>query len=107
MHVNLCMHILASTCQDGDNPFPVIRLPVVNSVTDSSRHTLLLVGTLSEWTGRHSLICISQKSFAYFDSRLVPGGRLLNRKPTREPTSCVLVVISRLLRGIQPKMTLF
>ena len=65
------------------------------------------VGTLSEWTGRHSLICISQKSFAYFDSRLVPGGRLLNRKPTREPTSCVLVVISRLLRGIQPKMTLF
>ena len=38
MHVNLCMHILASTCQDGGNPFPVIRLPVVNSVTDSSRH---------------------------------------------------------------------
>ena len=42
MHANLCMHILASTCQDGGNPFPVIRLPVVNSVTDSSRHTLRL-----------------------------------------------------------------
>ena len=42
MHANLCMHILASTCQDGGNPFPVIRLPVVNSVTDSSRHALRL-----------------------------------------------------------------
>ena len=40
VHANLCMHILASTCQDGSNPSPVIRLPVVNSVTDSSRHTL-------------------------------------------------------------------
>ena len=42
VHANLCTHILASTCQDVGNPFPVIRLPVVNSVTDSSRHTLLL-----------------------------------------------------------------
>ena len=42
VHANLCMHILASTCQDGGNPFPVIILAVVNSVTDSSRHTLLL-----------------------------------------------------------------
>ena len=24
VHANLCMHILASTCQDGGNPFPVI-----------------------------------------------------------------------------------
>ena len=42
VHANLCMHILASTCQDGGNPFPIIRLPVLNSVTNSSRHTLLL-----------------------------------------------------------------
>ena len=50
MHANLCMHILASTCQDGGNPFPVIRLPVVNSVTDSSRHTLLLPALHSQWS---------------------------------------------------------
>ena len=50
VHANLCMHILASTCQDGGNPFPVIRLPVVNSVTDSSRHTLLLPALHSQWS---------------------------------------------------------
>ena len=50
MHANLCMHILASTCQDGGNPFPVIRLPVVNSVTDSSRHTLPLPALHSQWS---------------------------------------------------------
>ena len=49
MHANLCMHILASR-QDGGNPFPVIRLPVVNSVTDSSRHTLLLPALHSQWS---------------------------------------------------------
>ena len=42
MHANLCMHILASIIQDGGNPFPVTRLPVLRSVTDSSQHTLLL-----------------------------------------------------------------
>ena len=36
VHANLCMHILASTFQDGGNPFPVTRLPVLNSVTGSS-----------------------------------------------------------------------
>ena len=50
MHANLCVHILASTCQDGGNPFPVIRPPVVNSVTDSSRHTLLLPALHSQWS---------------------------------------------------------
>ena len=50
MHANLCMHILASTCQDGDNPFPVIRLPVVSSVTDSSGHTLRLPALHSQWS---------------------------------------------------------
>ena len=50
VHANLCMHILASTRQDGGNPFPVIRLPVVNSVTDSSRHTLLLPALHSQWS---------------------------------------------------------
>ena len=50
VHANLCMHILASTCQDGGNPFPVIRLPVVNSVTDSSRHTLRLPALHSQWS---------------------------------------------------------
>ena len=49
MHANLCMHILASTCQDGGNPFPVIRLPVVNSMTDSSRHMLQLPALHSQW----------------------------------------------------------
>ena len=47
---HLCMHILASTCQDGGNPFPVIRLPVVNCVTDSSRHTLLQPALHSQWS---------------------------------------------------------
>ena len=42
MHANLCMHILASIFQDGGNPFPVTRLPVLSNVTDLSRHTLLL-----------------------------------------------------------------
>ena len=42
VHANLCMHVLASTSQDGGNPFPVTRLPVLGSVPDSSRHTLLL-----------------------------------------------------------------
>ena len=50
VHANLCMHILASTCQDGGNPFPVIRLPVVNCVTDSSRHTLLQSALHSQWS---------------------------------------------------------
>ena len=50
VHANLCIHILASTCQDGGNPFPVIGLPVVNSVTDSSRHTLLLPALHSQWS---------------------------------------------------------
>ena len=50
MHANVCLHILASTCQDGGNPFPVIRLPVVNCVTDSSRHTLLQPALHSQWS---------------------------------------------------------
>ena len=50
VHANLCLHILASTCQDGGNPFPVIRLPVLNGVTDSSRHTLLLLALHSQWS---------------------------------------------------------
>ena len=50
VHANLCMLILASTGQDGGNPFPVIRIPVVNSVTDSSRHTLRLLALHSQWS---------------------------------------------------------
>ena len=50
MHANLCMHILASTFQDGGKPFPVTRLPVLNSVTNSSRHTLLLPALHSQWS---------------------------------------------------------
>ena len=42
VHANLSMHILASIIQDGGNPFPIIILPVLNSVNDSSRHSLLL-----------------------------------------------------------------
>ena len=50
MHANLCKHILPSIFQDGGNPFPVTRLPVLNSVTDSSRHTLLLPALHSQWS---------------------------------------------------------
>ena len=39
MHAKLCMHILASIFQDGSNPFPLARLPVLNSVTDLSQHS--------------------------------------------------------------------
>ena len=42
VHAILYGHILASIFQDGGNPFPVTRLPVLSSVTHSSRHTLLL-----------------------------------------------------------------
>ena len=31
VHANLCMHILASIFQDGGNPFPVTRLPVLTA----------------------------------------------------------------------------
>ena len=47
---NLCGHILASTFQDGGNSFPVTRLPLLNSVTDSSQHTLLLPALHSQWS---------------------------------------------------------
>ena len=50
VHANLCMHILASIFQDGSNPFPFKRLPVLNSVTDSSRHTLLIPALHNQWT---------------------------------------------------------
>ena len=50
MHANLCMYNLAFTFQDGGNPFPVTRLPVLNSVTESSRHTLLLPALHSQWS---------------------------------------------------------
>ena len=50
MHANLCTHILASTFQEGSNEFPVTRLPVLNSVTDSSQHTLLLPALHSQWS---------------------------------------------------------
>ena len=50
VHANLCMHMLASTFQDSGNPFLVIRLPVLNSVTDLSQHTLLLPSLHSQWS---------------------------------------------------------
>ena len=50
MHANLCTHILASIIQDGDNPFPVTRLPALTSVADSSRHSLLLTSLLRLWS---------------------------------------------------------
>ena len=50
VHANLGKFILASTCQDGGNPFRVIRLPVVNCETDSSRHTLLKPALHSQWS---------------------------------------------------------
>ena len=56
VHANLCRHIFASTCQDGGNPFPVIRLLVVNSVTDSPRHTLRLPALHSQWSRQVHLI---------------------------------------------------
>ena len=50
VHANLCMHILALIIQDGGNPFPVTRLPVLNSVTDSSRRSLLLTSLHRLWS---------------------------------------------------------
>ena len=38
VHANLFLHILALIFQDGGNPFPVNRLPVLNTLTDSLRH---------------------------------------------------------------------
>ena len=42
--------ILALTFQDGSTPFPITRLPVLNSMTDSSQHTLLLPALHSQWS---------------------------------------------------------
>ena len=55
------MHILALIFQDGGNPFPVPRLPVLNSVTDSSQHTLLLPALHSQWSRQVYIIhqCIT------------------------------------------------
>ena len=50
VHANLCMHILPSMIQDGGNQFPVTRLPVLNSVTDSSRHSLPLTSLHRLWS---------------------------------------------------------
>ena len=44
------MHILALIIQDGGNPFLVTRLLVLNSVTDSSRHSLLLTSLHKLWS---------------------------------------------------------
>ena len=63
VHANLCHHILASTCQDGGNPFPVIRLPVVSSVTDSSQHMLRLPALHSQWSRQ---VCIIHRSITSF-----------------------------------------
>ena len=63
VHANLCMHILASTCQDGGNPFPVIRIPVVNSMTDSLRHTLRLPALHSQWSRQVYIIHRSVTGF--------------------------------------------
>ena len=56
MHVNLCMHILASIFQDGGNQFPVTRLPVLNSVNDLSQHTLLLSSLHRYWSQKVHII---------------------------------------------------
>ena len=61
VHANLCMYILACTFQDGGNPFSVTWLPVLNSVTDSSRHTLLLPALHCQWSRQVYIIhqCIT------------------------------------------------
>ena len=61
VHANLCTYILASTFQDGGNPFPVTRLLVLNSVTDSSWYTLLLPALHSQWSRQVYIIqqCIT------------------------------------------------
>ena len=61
MHANLCTYILALTFQDGRNPFPVTRLPVLNSMADLSRHTLLLPALHSQWSRQVYIIhqCIT------------------------------------------------
>ena len=52
-HICACKFMqafLPSIFQDGGHPFPVTRPPVLNSVTDSSRHTLLLPALHSQWS---------------------------------------------------------
>ena len=56
MHANLCTHILASIIQDGSNPFSVTRFPALTSVTDSSRHSLLLTSLLRLWSRQVHII---------------------------------------------------
>ena len=63
MHANLRMHILASIFQDGGNPLPVTRLPVLNSVTDTSRHTLLLPVFHRQWSHQVYIIHRSVTGF--------------------------------------------
>ena len=56
VHANLCKHILASTFQDVINQFPVTRLPVLNSVTESSWLTLLLPALHSLWSRQVDIV---------------------------------------------------
>ena len=44
------MYTLPSMFQEGGNQFPVTRPPVLNSMTDLSRHTLLLPALHSQWS---------------------------------------------------------
>ena len=51
-HICACKFIytLPSMFQDGGNQFPVTRPSVLSSVTDSSRHMLLLPALHSQWS---------------------------------------------------------
>ena len=64
MHVNLCMHILASIFEDCGHQFPVTRLPVLNSVNDLSQHTLLLPSLHTYWS--HKVYIIHRRINGFF-----------------------------------------
>ena len=80
VHANLCMHILALIFQDGGNPFPVTRLPVLSSVTDSSRHTLLL-STLHSYGSRQ----------VYIRHRRITGFHLIQEATCTHAHECRLL----------------
>ena len=70
MHANLCMYILASTFQYGGKQFPVTSLPVLNSVTNSSQHTLLLLALHSQWSCQVYIIHRSITGFLAYNPLL-------------------------------------
>ena len=112
MHADLCMHILPSMFQDGSNPFPVTRLPVLNSMTDSSRHTLQLPTLHSQWscqvytvqvrTKRTEIAHIThlQKSAGASKKKTCASGTQIDQTQQRSLVCMSLFIVSMILLSI-------